>query len=162
MGVVAPGQAVAANPPNLSWQTDGAVRAIAFANGVMYVGGQFSAVRPPGAIVGSGKSVRRVNVAAFNARTGALLKWHPRVGGTVYSIAVSGSRVYLGGAFTSVDGIVRDRLAAVTTAGALTRGGIRARTRRSTMWRSGRTATSSPGAGSGGSAASLEVGLPRS
>ncbi len=120
MGAVAPGQAVAANPPNLSWQTDGAVRAIAFANGVMYVGGQFGAVRPPGAIAGSGKSVRRSNVAAFDASTGALLKWHPRVGGTVYSIAVSGSRVYLGGAFTSVDGVVRDRLAAVTTAGALT------------------------------------------
>jgi hypothetical protein len=120
MAAVAPGQAVAANPPNLSWQTDGAVRAIAFANGVMYVGGEFGAVRPPGAIVGSGKSVRRSNVAAFDASTGALLKWHPRVGGTVYSIAVSGSRVYLGGAFTSVDGVVRDRLAAVTTAGALT------------------------------------------
>ena len=120
MGAVAPGQAVAANPPNLSWQTDGAVRAIAFSNGVMYVGGQFTAVRPPGAIVGSGKSVRRSNVAAFDASTGALLKWHPRVGGTVYSIAVSGSRVYLGGAFTSVDGVVRDRLAAVTTAGRLT------------------------------------------
>jgi hypothetical protein len=42
------------------------------------------------------------------------------VAGTVYSIAVSGSRVYLGGAFTSVDGIIRDRLAAVTTAGRLT------------------------------------------
>jgi hypothetical protein len=119
-GAVAPGQAVAADPPNLSWQTDGAVRAIAFSGGVMYVGGQFSAVRPPGAIVGSRKSVRRSNVAAFNAKTGALLKWHPWVGGAVYSIAVSGSRVYLGGAFTTVDGVVRDRLAAVTTAGRLT------------------------------------------
>ena len=52
MGAVAPAQAVAANPPNLSWQTDGAVRAIAFSGGVMYVGGQFSAVRPPGAVLG--------------------------------------------------------------------------------------------------------------
>ena len=120
MGAVAPAQAVAANPPNLSWQTDGAVRAIAFSGGVMYVGGQFNAVRPPGAVLGSGKSVGRSNVAAFNARTGALLKWHPRVAGTVYSIAVSRSRVYLGGAFTSVDGIIRDRLAAVTTVGRLT------------------------------------------
>ena len=48
------------------------------------------------------------------------LKWHPRVAGTVYSIAVSGSRVYLGGAFTSVGGAVRDHLAAVSTAGGLT------------------------------------------
>ena len=115
-----PGQAVAAFSPNLSWQTDGAVRAIAFAHGVIYIGGQFSAVRPPGTAVGSGRSVARSNVAAFDATTGAPLNWHPRVGGTVYSIAVSGSRVYLGGAFTSVGGAVRDHLAAVSTAGGLT------------------------------------------
>ena len=124
-----PGQAVAAFPPNLSWQTDGTVRAIAFAHGVIYVGGQFSAVRPPGTAVGSGRSVARSNVAALDATTGAPLNWHPRVGGTVYSIAVSGSRVYLGGAFTSVGGAVRDHLAAVSTAGGLT-GGTRTRTRR--------------------------------
>ena len=62
----------------------------------------------------------RSNVAALDATTGEPLNWHPRVGGTVYSIAVSGSRVYLGGAFTSVGGAVRDHLAAVSTAGALT------------------------------------------
>jgi hypothetical protein len=111
---------VAAFPPNLSWQTDGTVRAIAFAHGVIYVGGQFSAVRPPGTAVGSGRSVARSNVAAFDATTGAVLGWHPRVGGTVYSIAVSGTRVYLGGAFTSVGGAVRDHIAAVSTAGGLT------------------------------------------
>ena len=54
-----PGQAVAAFSPNLSWQTEGAVRAIAFAHGVIYIGGQFSAVRPPGTAVGSGRSVAR-------------------------------------------------------------------------------------------------------
>src|SRR4029077_10845954 len=95
-------QAVAAFSPNLSWQTDGAVRAIAFAHGVIYIGGQFSAVRPPGTAVGSGRSVARSNVAALDATTGAPLNWHPRVGGTVYSLAVSGSRVYLCGAVTSV------------------------------------------------------------
>lgn len=118
---VAPGQAAAADPPNLSWQTNGVVRAIAFSNGVMYVGGQFTAVRPPGTAPGSRRSVKRSNVAAFSTTTGAVLRWHPKVSGTVYSIAVSGSRVYLGGAFTSVDGSVRDRLAAVTTAGTLSR-----------------------------------------
>lgn len=97
-----------------------AVRAVAFAHGVMYVGGQFGSVRPPGTALGSRRSVKRSNVAAFSTTTGEPLKWHPRVSGTVYSIAVSGSRVYLGGAFTSVDGVVRDRLAAVTTAGRLT------------------------------------------
>jgi hypothetical protein len=119
---VAPGRAAAAAfPPNRSWQTNGPVRAVAFAHGVMYVGGQFSSVRPPGARAGSRRSAARSNVAAFNTTTGELLKWHPRVGGTVYSIAVSGSRVYLGGAFTTVGGTIRDRLAAVTTTGTLTR-----------------------------------------
>ena len=117
---VAPEQAAAANPPSLSWQTDGVVRAIVFAHGVMYVGGQFTAVRPPGTAIGSRRSVRRSNVAAFSTTTGAVLPWHPKVSGTVYSIAVSGSRVYLGGAFTTVDGAARNRLAAVTTAGTLT------------------------------------------
>ena len=53
------GEAEAANPPNLSWQRNGVVRTVAFAHGVMYVGGQFSSVRPPGTVVGSGRSVRR-------------------------------------------------------------------------------------------------------
>jgi hypothetical protein len=116
---VAPAQAAAADPPDLSWQTNGVVRAIAFSNGVMYVGGQFTSVRPPGAVLGSRRSVKRSNVAAFSTTTGAVLRWHPQVSGTVYSIAVSGSRVYLGGAFTSIDGAARSRLAAVTTAGTL-------------------------------------------
>jgi hypothetical protein len=121
-----PGEAVAAFPPTFSWQTNGAVRAIAFADGVMYVGGHFSAVRPPGVPRGSRRSRLRWNVAAFDTATGAPLKWHPRVIGTVNSIAVSGRRVYLGGAFTSVDGVGRSRLAAVTTNGRLTRWNPRA------------------------------------
>src|ERR1700760_983034 len=45
------GQALAANPfpPSPSWQTNGTVRAITFSGNVMYVGGQFTAVRAPGA-----------------------------------------------------------------------------------------------------------------
>ena len=64
------GQALAANPfpPSSSWQTNGTVRAITFSGNVMYVGGQFTAVRPPGAPPGSGE-VPRHNVAAFNATT---------------------------------------------------------------------------------------------
>ena len=122
MLAVPPGAAWASDTtPNLSWQTNGVVRAIAFSNGVMYVGGEFSEVRPPGTAVGSRRSVRRSNVAAFSTTTGDVLRWRPHVSGIVYSIAVSGSRVYLGGAFTSIDGVVRDRLAAVTIAGTLTR-----------------------------------------
>jgi Domain of unknown function (DUF5122) beta-propeller len=117
----AAGSAWAANPPSQSWQTNGSVRAITFANGVMYVGGQFTSVRPPGTAAGTGHDVARSNLAAFDAQTGALLPWNPRANSTVYSIAVLGSTVYLGGTFTTVAGAPRARLAAVTTTGTLTR-----------------------------------------
>jgi len=100
------GQALAANPfpPSPSWQTNGTVRAITFSGNVMYVGGQFTAVRAPGAASGGTK---RSNVAAFNATTGALLKWNPGANGAVRAIAVTSTRVYLGGSFTSVRGHAR-------------------------------------------------------
>ena len=112
------GQAFAANPfpPSSSWQTNGTVRVITFAGNVMYVGGQFTTVRPPGAPAGSGE-VKRQNVAAFNATTGAVLKWNPGANGTVRSIATASDRVYLGGSFTSVGGRARSNLAAVSTGG---------------------------------------------
>jgi hypothetical protein len=113
-----PGQALAANPfpPSSSWQTNGTVRVITFSGNVMYVGGQFTMVRPHGASPGSGE-VRRRNVAAFNATTGAVLRWNPGANGTVRTIAVAPSRVYLGGTFTSVGGRARKNIAAVSTTG---------------------------------------------
>jgi trimeric autotransporter adhesin len=110
------GQALAANPfpPSPSWQTNGTVRAITFYKNTMYVGGQFSAVRAPGA--GSGGKARS-NVAAFNATTGALLPWNPGANGAVRAISVTSTRVYLGGSFTSVAGHARSHLAALTKTG---------------------------------------------
>jgi hypothetical protein len=112
------GQALAANPypPSTSWQTNGTVRVITFAGNVMYVGGQFTSVRPPGAPPGSGE-VTRQNVAAFNATTGAVLNWNPGANGTVRAIAAVSTRVYLGGTFTSVGGRARSNIAAVSTTG---------------------------------------------
>lgn len=114
----ASGQAFAANPfpPSTSWQTNGTVRVITFSGNVMYVGGQFTSVRPPGAPPGSGE-VTRQNVAAFNATTGAVLNWNPGANGTVRAIAAVSTRVYLGGTFTSVGGRARSNIAAVSTTG---------------------------------------------
>ena len=117
---IGPSPALAANPPASAWQTNGVVRAIRFANGVMYIGGQFTTVRPPGAPANSGFDVPRQNVAAIDVSTGKLLPWNPGVNGRVYSIAVRGSTLYLGGLFTSVAGTPRTDLAAVTSTGALT------------------------------------------
>ena len=107
-------------PGNTSpaWQTNGTVRGIAAANGVVYVGGEFTSVRPPGSPAGSGE-VARNRIAAFNASTGALItSFNPNLNGTVRVITTSpdGSILYVGGDFTSVGGVTRNRIAAFTTA----------------------------------------------
>jgi hypothetical protein len=112
------GQALAANPfpPTASWQTNGTVRAIAFRGNVVYVGGQFTAVRPPGAAAGT-KAVTRHNVAAFSLKTGKVLKWSAGTNGAVRTIVVTSTRVYLGGSFTTVGGRARSNVAAVSLTG---------------------------------------------
>lgn len=104
--------AVSSTPPDPSWQTNDIVRAVAFGHGAVYLGGAFTQVRPPGAAPGVGE-VARDHAAALDRATGELLKWNPRVNGTVWAIAVWKQRVYLGGDFTSVRGKPRSNLAAV-------------------------------------------------
>ncbi len=117
----APAQALQGTlPGNTSpaWQTNGTVRGIAAANGVVYVGGEFTSVRPPGSPAGSGE-VGRNRIAAFNASTGALItSFNPNLNGAVRTITTSpdGSILYVGGDFTSVGGTPRNRIAAFTTA----------------------------------------------
>jgi hypothetical protein len=108
-----------------SWQTDNIVWALAYAKGVVYVGGQFTNVRPPGVAAGTTTGdVARTYLAAFNATTGALItSFSPTITSTssspgVYSLAVSpdGKTLYAGGTFDHVDGSYRDDLAAFSTA----------------------------------------------
>ena len=57
-----------------SWQTDGIVFALAYANGVIYAGGTFSNAIPPGQAAGdTSGEVSRTFLAAFNSTTGALI-----------------------------------------------------------------------------------------
>ena len=106
-----------------SWQTNGTVWAIAASKGVVYLGGQFTSVRPPGSAPGSNE-VARTRLAALNASTGALVTtFNHNINGTVFSLATSpdGNTLYAGGDFTTVDGVARNRIAAFNTAtGALT------------------------------------------
>jgi Concanavalin A-like lectin/glucanases superfamily len=112
-----------------TWQTDNTVWAVAYGNGVVYVGGQFGNVRPPGGANGSTTGeVARTFLAAFNSTTGALItSFDPVITGTssatVYALAVSpnGQTLYVGGLFNHVNGSYRDNLAAFSTStGALT------------------------------------------
>jgi hypothetical protein len=106
-------------------QTDGVVYALAVGNGVLYVGGNFANVRPSGAAAGTSQTAR-TSLAAFSTATGQLVgSFDVQLNGEVRALAVSpdGSRLYLGGTFTSVDGVARNRLASVLTAtGALDTG----------------------------------------
>ena len=104
--------AVAAPRPMATWQTNGTVRAIRISNGVIYLGGDFTGLRPRGAALGE-ETVSRGHAAAIDARTGRLLPWNPRVNGRVSAIAVFGKRVYLGGVFSRVGGRSRRNVAAV-------------------------------------------------
>ena len=113
-----------------TWQTDSTVWAVAYGNGIVYVGGQFLNARPPGAATGSTTGeVSRTYLAAFNSTTGALItSFDPVIAETgsasnpgVYALAVSGSTLYVGGTFNQVNGSYRDNLAAFNTStGALT------------------------------------------
>ena len=53
-----------------TWQTNGIVWSMAEANGVVYVGGTFTAIRPPGSTAGGAGTRSAVNFAAFDAYTG--------------------------------------------------------------------------------------------
>ena len=114
--------------PLSTWQTNNTVWALAYAKGVVYVGGQFTSVRPPGDPLGKGE-VHRTYLAAFNSSTGKLIKsFNPKITGTsaseIMALAVSpdGKTLYAGGVFDHVNGAARDNLAAFSTStGALTR-----------------------------------------
>jgi hypothetical protein len=109
--------------PNVSstmaptWQTNDTVWALAVANGVVYAGGSFTSVRPPGDPSGTGE-VARSYLAAFSASTGDLLSFNPTLDGTVRALAVSPDKntLYVGGNFTHVNGSYREYLAAFNIA----------------------------------------------
>ncbi|MFI9150419.1 fibronectin type III domain-containing protein [Streptomyces sp. NPDC053367] len=92
--------------PLATWQTNGIVWSLAAAHGVVYVGGTFDSVRPPGAEPGT-QEVPRRNFAAFDATTGALLPCAPSFTGgtgTVRALETSpdGKVLYVGGSFSRV------------------------------------------------------------
>ncbi len=117
-----PGQNLSATASS-SWQTNNTVWSEAAANGNVFVGGQFTSVRPPGDPSGTGE-VARTYLAEFNASTGALVtSFDPTLNGEVTALAVSpdGSTLYVGGSFTHANGSNRGYLAAFSTStGALT------------------------------------------
>lgn len=91
---------------------DDAVFAVAASGTTVYAGGVFTAI----------SRVPRMNCAAINALTGRPTPWNPTAGNTpntVFAVKAAGSRVYIGGNFTTVGNPpqAQNYLAAVTPAG---------------------------------------------
>ncbi len=95
-------------------QIDGVVWQQVIVGNTVYVAGNFGTARPAGAAAGSNTVVRR-NILAYNLTTGELLPFAPTLNAQAFSIAAApdGSRIYVGGDFTSVNGTTVWRVAAL-------------------------------------------------
>ncbi|MEZ5248167.1 MAG: hypothetical protein R2713_02820 [Ilumatobacteraceae bacterium] len=95
-------------------QIDGVAWTQLVVGDTVFVGGRFSNARPAGAAPGTNLTPRS-NFLAYDVRTGELIPTiAPAFNAQVRTIAASpdGTRLYVGGDFTNVDGLRRDRLAA--------------------------------------------------
>ncbi|HTX19324.1 MAG TPA: choice-of-anchor D domain-containing protein [Bacteroidota bacterium] len=83
----------------------GTVACMAYSQGKLYVGGNFTSI--------GGKSV--TNLAVIDTGTGVASTWNPAPNSTVRALAVAGSHLYVGGDFTSIGGKSWSWLASVDT-----------------------------------------------
>ena len=103
---IALGVVVGTNPVNYTPNINqGAVYKMAEVNGILYAGGEFSTVTPAAGV--GGATVNRSNIVAFNAATGVIQPFAPSINGQVWAIVASGGALYVGGTFSSVNGVAR-------------------------------------------------------
>ena len=95
-------------------QIDGVVWSQTVVGNTVYVGGSFANARPAGAAPGTNLTPRS-NFLAYNLTTGELITtFAPSFNAQVRTVVASadGTRLYVGGDFTSVNGVSRSRIAA--------------------------------------------------
>jgi len=114
-----------ATPPTVSAdalptvQIDGVAWAQVVVGDTVYVAGKFTTARPAGVAVGGPGTVTRNNLLAYNINTGNLItSFAPSLNAQALGITASpdGSRIYVVGDFTAVDGAGYYRIAAFSTA----------------------------------------------
>lgn len=92
------------------------VDALAQLGSTMYAGGAFHLVKDSA----RNTSYTRNNLMSFSATTGAMTSFAPNVNGKVFALVASGDSLYVGGYFTSVNGVARRGLAKINaTTGAV-------------------------------------------
>jgi trimeric autotransporter adhesin len=92
--------------PNASTAVGHSVNALAVSGSVVYAGGSYTAI--------GGQSRNRI--AALDISTGLATAWNPNIstaGSSVNALAVSGNIVYVGGSFTAIGLLTRNRIAAL-------------------------------------------------
>ena len=109
-----------------TWQVNGVVWSEVVVASTVYVTGSFSKARPPGVAAGGAGEIAAANIFAFNITTGSrVASFSHRMNAQGLAIAASpdGSKVFVGGDFTTVDGLTHGHIAAFNTAtGALVAG----------------------------------------
>lgn len=102
-----------------TWQINGVVWSSVLVNNTVYVTGSFTKARPPGVSAGGSGEVDALNIFAFDVTTGnrvTTFNHSLNAQGRTITASSDGSRVYVGGDFTAVDGQARSHLAAFSTA----------------------------------------------
>jgi hypothetical protein len=110
-GVMSAAQAAVTNVPDHTASFNGIVRTVVYHNGVVYVGGAFTAA------IQNGQSIPRNHVAAIDEATGTVLPWNPNTSGVVWALAVTDTTAYIGGGFSRVGGQVHTNVASVSSTG---------------------------------------------
>ncbi len=96
--------------PVAGWSTNGPVYAVLIVGDTVYAGGNFTQVRGPG----GSPTMARSRLAAFDIHTGAVRAgFSADANDVVRSLATDGTRLFVGGSFTTIKGVSRSRLAAV-------------------------------------------------
>ncbi|WP_109505942.1 PKD domain-containing protein [Nocardioides speluncae] len=102
-----------------TWQINGVVWDQVVVGNTAYVTGEFTKARPPGVPVGGAGEVNALNIFAFDVTTGnriASFDHSLNAQGLAIAATPDGSRVIVGGDFTTVDGVAHNHLAAFDTA----------------------------------------------
>ncbi len=102
-----------------TWQINGVAWSQVVVGNTVYVTGSFTKARPPGVPVGGAGEVDALNIFAYDIRTGnpvTSFNHSLNAQGLVLRAAPDGSRIYVGGDFTAVDGVARGHVAAFAVA----------------------------------------------
>ena len=103
-----------------TWQINGVVWAQVVVGNTVYVTGSFTKARPPGVAVGGAGEIDALNIFAYDITTGnpvASFSHSLNAQGLAIAASPDGSKIYVGGDFTTVDGASRGHIASFNTAG---------------------------------------------